>query len=36
MNKNAAPAMSAWDMFRKTGKVSYYMLYSKLKDRDKR
>ena len=24
------PAESAWEMFEKTGKVSYYMLYKKL------
>ncbi len=24
------PADSAWDLFEKTGKVSYYLLYKKL------
>ncbi len=28
------PARCAWELFEKTGKVSYYMLYKKLKKRD--
>lgn len=34
MDKNADSASKAWNMFSKTGKVSYYMLYSRLKDRE--
>lgn len=26
------PAKFAWNMFEKTGKISYYMLYRKLKN----
>ncbi len=26
------PAQIAWEMFERTGKVSYYMLYKKLKN----
>lgn len=29
-----APSDKAWEMFEKTGKISYYMLYKKLKNRD--
>ncbi len=28
------PADCAWKMFERTGKISYYMLYKKLKNRD--
>ena len=28
------PADSAWDMFEKTGNVSYYLLYKQLVERD--
>jgi hypothetical protein len=28
------PADSAWDMFEKTGNVSYYLLYKKLNEKD--
>ena len=32
MDKNAKnPADTAWEMIEKTGKVSYYLLYKKLK-----
>jgi hypothetical protein len=30
------PEDSAWELFEKTGKMGYYMLYKKLKEKDKR
>ncbi len=27
------PAQAAWELFEKTGEISYYLLYSKLKDK---
>jgi len=30
------PEQSAWELFEKTGKPGYYMLYKKLKEKDKR
>ena len=30
-NRTKSPADSAWEMFEKTGNVSYYLLYKKLR-----
>ena len=30
------PEDSAWELFEKTGKTGYYMLYKKLKEKEKR
>ena len=27
------PEKTAWELFEKTGKIGYYLLYSKLKDK---
>ena len=32
-SEQGTPAEEAWNAFEKTGKISYYMLYNKLKNR---
>ncbi|MCL2255500.1 MAG: hypothetical protein FWC11_01415 [Firmicutes bacterium] len=32
--RTVQPLEIAWDMFRETGSIGYYMLYSRLKDQD--
>jgi len=31
--KLSSPAETAWELFKKTGNISYYLLYSELKEK---
>jgi len=33
IDSDLSPANTAWEMFEKTGSLSYYMLYKQLKDK---